>query len=91
MQVTCHMRVFGRVQGVGYRESMRIEAERSGCTGWVRNRADRSVEAMVQGPAEAVERLVAWAKQGPPSARVERIEVGPGQGAFTSFEVLRTA
>jgi acylphosphatase len=91
MQATHHVLIFGRVQGVGYRESMRAEACRAGCTGWVRNRADGSVEATLEGAAEAVESVLAWARRGPPAARVDRVQVAEGRGGFATFEVLRTA
>jgi acylphosphatase len=63
------------VQGVGYRESMRIEAERLGATGWVRNRLDGSVEAFVQGEEIVVAQVLEWARQGPRAARVDAVEV----------------
>ena len=72
-----HLRIGGRVQGVGYREAMVREAERLGVTGWVRNRADGSVEALIQGGDGALAALVAWARRGPPAARVERLDSGP--------------
>lgn len=65
------------MQGVGYREAMRHEAERLGVTGWVRNRADGSVEVLAQGGDAGVAALLAWARRGPPAARVERVERGP--------------
>ena len=79
----------GRVQGVGYRETMRREAERLGLSGWVRNRSDSSVEAVVYGPAETVAQLVDWAGRGPRFAAVSaveesRAEAPSGQG----FEIL---
>ena len=79
----------GRVQGVGYREAMRREAEKLGVSGWVRNRADSSVEAVVHGPAETVAQLVDWASHGPRFAAVSAIEESQaekptGQG----FEIL---
>jgi len=86
-----HLLVFGRVQGVGFRESLRAEAGAAGCTGWVRNRKDGSVEAVVEGTPEAVARVLAWARRGPPAARVDRVEVGEDKGGLTTFEVLRTA
>ena len=66
--------VHGTVQGVFYRESMRREAERLGLAGWVRNRADGTVEAFAEGTAEAVEALFAWAGRGPDEARVTRVD-----------------
>jgi acylphosphatase len=73
--VTRQIRIHGRVQGVGYRDYLRDEADRLGVTGWVRNRADGSVEAVVQGSAEAVERILCWARRGPPAARVTQLNV----------------
>ena len=84
--VTRRLRVRGRVQGVGYRESMRREAVRLGVTGWVRNRLDGSVEAMVQGSAEQVAAIVDWAHRGPPAAMVLRLEAEAGDGNFAGFE-----
>lgn len=74
---TKHMRIRGAVQSVGFREAMRREATRLGAAGWVRNCADGSVEALAQGSGAAVEVLLAWARRGPPAARVERVECGP--------------
>jgi len=82
---THHLRIHGRVQGVWFRESMRAEAERLGVAGWVRNTPDGMVEAVVQGPAAAVEALLEWAHVGPPLARVDRIEVGEAQGQYSGF------
>ncbi len=73
--VTRRLFVRGRVQGVNYRESMRAEAERLGVAGWVRNRRDGRVEALTQGPTQAVEALIAWARLGPPAARVVDVKV----------------
>lgn len=67
--------VRGLVQGVFFRDSCRREAERAGVTGWVRNEPDGSVAAVFEGPAPAVEHLVHWCHDGPPRARVERVEV----------------
>jgi acylphosphatase len=82
--------VQGRVQGVGFREFMRREAERRGVAGWVRNRRDGAVEAVIHGTPQAVEALVAWAGHGPPSAQVTSIEVDDAEGVFEGFEVRRT-
>lgn len=66
--------VRGRVQGVWFRDSCRREAELAGVAGWVRNRPDRSVEAVFEGPADAVAAIVAWCHEGPIRARVDRVE-----------------
>ena len=84
--VTRRLAVRGRVQGVGYRFSMVEAAERLGVTGWVRNRADGSVEAIVQGTPEAVDAVIAWARKGPRSAMVQSVEVEDAEGHFVSFE-----
>lgn len=80
--------VHGRVQGVFFRDSMRREAQRLGIAGWVRNRSDGTVEAVVRGEPTAVDTIVRWAHRGPEHARVERVEIEPGEGAYSSFEVL---
>lgn len=86
-----HLLISGRVQGVFFRESMRSEAERLGVTGWVRNRRDGDVEAVVDGEAGAVEAIVAWARNGPPAARVDTVEVSELAGTFARFERLPSA
>ena len=65
----------GRVQGVFFRDTARRLAEERGVTGWARNNSDGTFEAAFEGDAEAVERLVAFCRDGPPGADVERIEV----------------
>ena len=77
--VTRQLRIHGRVQGVYYRASMVAEATRLGLHGWVRNRADGSVEALAQGGAPAVQALVDWARRGPPQALVERVDVADAE------------
>jgi acylphosphatase len=67
--------VTGHVQGVFFRNSAQREAESAGVTGWVRNLPDGRVEAVFEGDPPAVERLVAWAHQGPSKARVVDVRV----------------
>ena len=90
-EVTLHLAIRGRVQGVGFRYAMAEEAVRLGLRGWVRNRHDGSVEAIVQGPLEAVEAMQRWAARGPPSARVSAVEAAPAEGSFDRFEARATA
>jgi acylphosphatase len=66
--------VHGRVQGVWFRGSTEAEARAAGVAGWVRNRPDGTVEAVFEGPAEAVARAVAWCRVGPRAARVHRLD-----------------
>lgn len=73
--ITLTLSIRGRVQGVGFRWSLCEQAQALGLTGWVRNRYDGSVEALVRGPAAAVNSLVDWSRQGPPAARVDAVEV----------------
>jgi acylphosphatase len=82
------LRISGRVQGVNYREAMRQEAQRLGVTGWVRNRRDGGVEAVVDGAASDVQAMIEWAHRGPPSALVTDVQVTDFTGSFTSFERL---
>ncbi len=82
--------ITGKVQGVCYRASMAREAQALGATGWVRNRADGSVEALVAGTDEQVAAMIAWARRGPPAAQVDHVavELGDVQEAagFSGFE-----
>jgi acylphosphatase len=81
-----HLVITGKVQGVWYRAGMAQEAQRLGVTGWVRNRSDGSVEAMVAGTAEQVAAIMNWARRGPPAAQVEHVAVEIGSGAYSGFE-----
>jgi acylphosphatase len=81
-----HLVITGLVQGVGYRYSMVLAARRMNVSGWVRNRRDGSVEAMVAGDAEAVATMMAWARHGPAGAEVAQVAVELGTGDFASFE-----
>jgi acylphosphatase len=89
-RVTRRLVARGRVQGVWFREGMRQEAARLGITGWVRNRMDGSVEAVVQGSAGAVEAMVAWSRRGPEAAHVASLEVTDASGDYVTFEKRHT-
>jgi len=78
------------VQGVGFRFYMERKARELGVTGWVRNRRDGSVEAIIQGASEAVEAMIAWARRGPPSAVVADVRVTDASGDFATFEARPT-
>jgi len=71
------VRIEGRVQGVGFRESCIDQARSLQLAGWVRNRLDGSVEALLQGPPDALTRMQAWLERGPPAARVQRVQATP--------------
>ncbi len=90
MKITKHLWIYGRVQGVFFRESMSREAAKHHVTGWVRNHQGGALEAMFHGESAQVETLVAWARRGPPEARVERIEIDDGSGDYAGFSRLPT-
>ena len=73
--VRTHVVVSGRVQGVFFRDSIRRLAEEHGVAGWVRNTWDGTVEAVLEGEPDAVDRLVGFCREGPPGARVENVDV----------------
>ena len=91
MQTVKHLIITGRVQGVGFRLYMQRTARELGVTGWVRNRGDGSVEAMVAGTPDAIEKIIAWAQRGPKSALVAGVEIDAGSGSYAGFETLPTA
>jgi len=88
--VAKHLRISGRVQGVGFRYSMSEEAERLGVTGWVRNRRDGTVEAVLDGPDDAVAAALAWARRGPRGAQVSDVQVAEISESFERFEMRPT-
>ena len=81
--------IVGHVQGVWFRESTRRQASALGVSGWVKNRPDRSVEVLAEGPTEKVEKLVAWCHKGPPAAEVHRVSktVETWQGTLGDFDI----
>lgn len=87
--VRIHAYITGRVQGVFYRSETREQALLLGVTGWVRNLADGRVEVLAEGEEQRVRQLIAWCRQGPPHARVDRVEAFPEPylGEFNSFSI----
>lgn len=87
--VQARMVARGRVQGVYYRASLQREALQRSVRGWVRNCPDGSVEAVLQGPDDAVKAVLAWARTGPRGAIVEALDVDwtQPQARFPTFEV----
>jgi acylphosphatase len=80
--------IHGRVQGVFFRDTMRRLAERAGVAGWARNTWEGTVEAVLEGEPDAVERSMTFARKGPEDARVERVDVSeePPEG-LEAFEI----
>lgn len=71
------VRAHGLVQGVGFRDNCARQARAEGIAGWVRNRADGSVEAFMQGPSDSLDRLCEWLRHRVPGARVVSLDVEP--------------
>lgn len=91
--ITCRLRIFGRVQGVGYRDWTIQHARRLGLTGWVRNLSDGTVEGVVQGARASVEIMIAACHAGPPLARVTQVDSVDHATAetFATFQQRATA
>jgi acylphosphatase len=70
-----HAVIHGNVQGVFFRDSTRDQARSHGVSGWVRNREDGAVEAVLEGPSDAVEQLLHFLKEGPSRADVQSVDV----------------
>ena len=88
-----HLNIVGVVQGVGYRAAFADQAQALRLSGWVRNRMDGSVEAIVAGEKEALDKMIAWAWQGPAAAQVRAVAVadaGEGSTISRKFEILPT-
>ena len=86
------MVVSGDVQGVYFRDTCRTVATENRVSGWVRNRRDGSVEAAFEGPPDAVDRMVEWARSGPPTALVDTVDAYEEEPErLTGFEIRPTA
>jgi len=88
-RVRAHVIVSGRVQGVFFRAETRQAARRIGVSGWVRNLPDGTVEAVFEGTRAQVDAMLDWCRQGPPTARVDDLQVQEqaATGAFSGFDV----
>jgi len=89
MQLRVHLKISGRVQGVCFRHYCRMQAERLGLNGMVRNNDDGSVEVIAEGGEEAVGNFIALCRRGPPAAVVKACEEKhePVTGEFDSFTI----
>ena len=85
-----HLKIRGRVQGVGFRQFMTRAAHDLHVTGWVRNRADGSVEAIICGTPDAVHAMIERARRGPSHAMVTDFAVTEAHGSFERFDTLPT-
>lgn len=84
-----HLIIYGRVQGVCYRAATLDTAIELGLNGWVRNLPNGNVEAVFEGPADMLQKVIAWCHDGPPGARVTKIDEkwDDYSGEFTDFKI----
>ena len=82
--------VTGKVQGVFFRQSLKIKAKQNEIFGWVKNLKDGRVEAILEGDKEKINRIIEWAHGGPANARVEDVEIQNEKfiDEFSKFDVL---
>ena len=87
--IRVHIIISGRVQGVFFRANTKREAVELGLTGWVKNKEDGSVEAVLEGPEARVKEMLLWCKQGPMLSRVDNVEVKYeiAKGEIEGFEI----
>jgi acylphosphatase len=87
---TVSVTISGRVQGVGFRAATVRQAHSLKITGWVRNNANGTVEALLQGPHEAVDQMLSWLLVGPPTARVDQVDTNEviTERRFDRFEQI---
>ncbi|HKJ82392.1 MAG TPA: acylphosphatase [Mariprofundaceae bacterium] len=89
MSESCRrIRIYGRVQGVFFRHHTKQQAKHLGISGWVRNLPDGSVEAVICGSTEQLDRMESWLAEGPEGANVEKMESRIDQlGDWSGFEI----
>ena len=92
MKAQAHIRVYGNVQGVFFRMNTLEQARHYGVHGWIRNRQDGTVEALLQGEKMQIERVIAYCRHGPPTANVSNIEITwmEPRPLLHSFEITDT-
>ena len=85
-----HIFISGKVQGVFFRQALKVIAKKNNVVGWVRNLIDKRVEAILEGDSKSVNLVVEWAKIGPANSHVDNIEINNEefQNEFSTFEVL---
>ena len=85
-----HLFVSGRVQGVFFRQSLKVIAKKNNVLGWVRNLTDKRVEAILEGDTESVNSVIEWIKIGPANSHVDNVEINNEEfkNEFSVFEVL---
>ena len=87
---TIHLHIAGKVQGVFYRATAKEVADRLNLSGWIKNKKDDTVEAVVTGDDEQLKKFVDWCKQGPEKATVEKVIVTEQEPLdFKDFVILR--
>ena len=89
-QQRIHVLVSGKVQGVFFRQALKVIAKKNNVSGWVRNLKDRHVEAVLEGNIESVNLVIEWSRMGPANSRVDDVEVSIEEfkNEFSVFEVL---
>ena len=89
-QQRVHIFISGKVQGVFFRQALKVIAKKNNVSGWVRNLIDKRVEAMLEGDNKSVNLVVEWAKIGPANSHVDNIEINNEEfkNEFSTFEVL---
>lgn len=83
------IKVYGQVQGVFFRQSVKAEAERLGLGGWARNEGDDSVKVVAEGAEDDLQKLMEWCRKGTEWAKVEKVKIGwqDASGEFNGFEI----
>ncbi|MDD4237785.1 MAG: acylphosphatase [Desulfotomaculaceae bacterium] len=89
-RVRAHLIITGVVQGVYYRVTARQEARALGINGWVKNRPDGAVEAVIEGNREKVVKFIDWSRQGPSASQVSGVQVewGDFKGEYQGFSIV---